>query len=171
MTGPKLHRLGPALATLALAWLAACAGGSAGTEPSRTGPDAGAAPPHALEAERLRQTMRELEAVRRLRLPQEFDPGRERALRREEAARSARAIAAAAERIGLAPPADLSPEDREGFRRLAEALRSHAASLAAGAEGLDPSELERRFAEIDATCDACHGRFHRGPVPLRAPGP
>jgi cytochrome c556 len=162
VTGAKLRRVGLTLATLA--GVVACAGGTGA-------PEAGAGPPHAVETERLRRTMRELQSVLALRLPQELDIGRERALRSEEAARSARAIAAAAERIGRNPPSDLSAEDREAFQRLAETLQAHAASIAAEAGRLDPAQLERRFARIDATCDACHGRFQEGPGPLQSPGP
>jgi hypothetical protein len=115
--------------------------------------------------------MRELEALRGRRMPQELDLGRERGRHSEEAARSARAIAEAAERIGRHPPGDLPPEEQESFRRLADALREQAASIAAGAGQLDRSELTRRFAELDATCVACHERFERGPGSLGRPGP
>ena len=113
--------------------------------------------------------MQELDRVRRGRLPQELDDGRATAFHTDEIARIARALAEpAAEIESTASLATLDANDRNEFHRLASALRERAAALAANAPTLPAADLTARFAEIDATCDACH-RLYRDPPKTPAP--
>ena len=124
---------------------------------------------HSVRGEELRATMQGLDRLRRGRLPQELDEERATAFHTEEVARIARALAeTAAEIDSTAPLATLDANDRNEFHRLASELREQAAALAAGAPTLPAADLSARFAEIDATCDACHRRYRD---PRKAPTP
>ena len=124
---------------------------------------------HSVRGAELHATMQELDRVRRGRLPQELDEGRATAFQTEEVARIARALAEPAAAIeSTAPLATLDANERNEFQSLAAALRERAAALAAGAATLPAADLATRFAEIDATCDACH-RLYRAPAKTPAP--
>jgi len=164
-------------APLAIALGIACAGCAA--QPAATAPATGAASRaasrasaadlHSVRGAELHATMQELDRVRRGRLPQELDDGRATAFHTDEIARIARALAEpAAEIESTASLATLDANDRNEFHRLASALRERAAALAANAPTLPAADLTARFAEIDATCDACH-RLYRDPPKTQAP--
>jgi cytochrome c556 len=137
--------------------------------PSGAASQASGADVHSVRGEELHATMQELGRVRRGRLPQELDEERAAALRSEEIAGIARALAATAAEIeSTAPLATLDANDRNEFHRLASELRERAAALAADALTLRAADLTARFAEIDATCDACHRRYRD---PLTTPAP
>lgn len=143
---------------------AAATGAPTGAASQASGADV-----HSVRGEELRDTMQELDRVRRGRLPQELDEQRATALRSEDVARLARALAETASEIeSTAPLATLDANDRNEFHRLASALHERAAALAADASTLPAADLTARFAEIDATCDACH-RLYR--VPAKTPAP
>jgi cytochrome c556 len=132
--------------------------------PTGAASQAGGADVHSVRGKELRDTMQELDRLRRGRLPQELDEQRATTLRSDDVARVARALGdAAAEIESTAPLAALDASDRNEFHRLASALRERAAALAADAPTLPAADLTARFAKIDATCDACH-RLYRDPA-------
>ena len=128
--------------------------------PSGAASQASDADVHAVRGAELHATMQQLDRVRRGRLPQELDQERTTAFHTEEFVRIARALAETASEIdSTAPLATLDANDRNEFHRLASELREQAAALAADAPTLPAADLTARFAEIDATCDACHRRY------------
>jgi cytochrome c556 len=118
---------------------------------------------HALHEERLRELMRGLQRLRDERLPQAMDVAGERARRRQELARVARALERSAARLPeVAPVAALDAPAREEFRAHARALEDQARELAADADRLGADETRARLRAIEATCDGCHARFRPG---------
>ncbi len=162
----NVRRVGPIL----LAALAACVQTSC-IQPAqeRYREELSAAPPplrHAVTDARLRAVMADLSDLRAERLPREFDPEPGRALRREEIAALAAALAEAAARIPDAIPAERLPAGEEGaFLGLAGRLAEETRALAEEAPRLPVQGLRERVDRIGAICDACHTRFRIAPEP------
>jgi len=114
---------------------------------------------HGVHEERLAVLMRDLGRLRDQRLPKAFDVREEEGQRAREIARVLQAMAESAPEISAAEPGRLGAAESEEFRALAEAMRHSAARLAEDAPHLSVNELRIRMAEIDATCNHCHGRF------------
>lgn len=114
---------------------------------------------HAVHEDRLATLMREVDRLRDERLPQAIDPRAEQARQAREIARVATAMAESAARIPAARPPGLDPAREAELRELAAAFEQASRRLAEDAPRLSPRGLRARLAEIDATCDRCHGRF------------
>ncbi len=114
---------------------------------------------HAVHEERLVTVMRDMERLRRARLPKPIDPQADARERASEVARVAEALAASATRIVAAAPPGLNAEQADLFRAFAESLREASLRFAEEAFVLPQAEHRARWAEIDATCQGCHGRF------------
>jgi len=114
---------------------------------------------HAVHEGRLAALMRDMDRLRDERLPQAIDPEADAREQAREVARVARALAESATEIAAAEPPGLGPERSAAFRALAESLRRASLRLADDAAALSERERRVRLAEIDATCDGCHGRF------------
>ena len=114
---------------------------------------------HGIHDERLTALMRDIDRLRDARLPKAFDVREEQDRQAHEAARVARAMAASAARIPAAAPADLDANQLAEFRSIAATLERLCASLAEAAPHLTAGQRRVRLADIDATCNQCHGRF------------
>ena len=156
-----MRRLARLAATAAMA--AATATGCLQTEQRRYERALREAPPparHAVQSERLRQVMANLERLAVDRLPQELDPERDRARSAAAVGEIAAALAASAGRIpDVLSEVELQDARREEFRALAEALERRSIALSRQAPDLGLAALRSEIAGIDATCEACHRRF------------
>jgi cytochrome c556 len=118
-----------------------------------------AAAEHAVHETRLQELMRDLDRLRRERLPKAFDVRELESRQAREVATVARAMAASAARIASVEPAGLDDREQRQFRELAAHLQQQTARLADDALWLSADQLRARLAEVDATCGRCHGRF------------
>jgi cytochrome c556 len=114
---------------------------------------------HGIHDERLVSMMRNLDRLRDERLPKAFDVREEQDRQALEVARVAQAMADSAAQIPAAAPADLDAAQLAEFRSLATALQHLCAGLAEAAPRLTNTQRRARLADIDATCNECHGRF------------
>ncbi|MBW2269315.1 MAG: cytochrome c [Deltaproteobacteria bacterium] len=115
---------------------------------------------HAVHGRRLAQLMRELDRLRRERLPQAIDLRAEETRKAGEIARVASAMAEAADRIPeAASDVGLAGEEREAFTALAESLARRSRRLADDAGNISATAVQVRLRTIETDCEACHQRF------------
>ena len=116
-----------------------------------------------MHGERLRELMRGLERLRTERLPTPLDPDVETEARGEQVAAVALAMAESAARIReAADTRGLDAEERRAFQALADELEGALLRLAAQARLEPPGDLEPSREAVEASCQACHGRFRIG---------
>jgi hypothetical protein len=114
---------------------------------------------HGIHEQRLAVVMRDLDRLRDERLPQPLDMRELESRQAREVARVALAMAASAAQIPAAMPPDLDAREQQSFRALAATLERLCTQLAEEAPRLATEQRRVRIAEIDATCNQCHGRF------------
>ncbi len=126
---------------------------------------------HAVQNERLRALMDEMNALLFERMPTELEIDRERRLKAAQIADVADTMARTVDGVVQSlPQLSLDAEEQTVFMVLANRLRQQVATLQAQARGnyidLIPATMER----IGATCDGCHQLF-RDPVRRDTPEP
>lgn len=117
---------------------------------------------HAVSDARLRELMNRMNGLVFERFVAE--PDRDRETQRDN-----REIAQAAEDLGQSidglyahlPALGLSAHEQAAFRALADKLRGQADHLRELAANGDTDELAGAFAQVNATCTACHGLFRQ----------
>ena len=145
-----------------LAFLAACA--PAAPRPSE------AAPPHAVQNQRLKTLMREFNALMFEQLYTALELQEERRRKSSRIAEAATELAGAAEQLPLfIAELSLNGEERAAFLGHAQALRSQADVLREAALQGDGAAIGVAIEELGDACIGCHRLFRKGSPDLGVP--
>jgi cytochrome c556 len=120
---------------------------------------------HAVQSDRLRELMNDLDRLAPGDWPQEMDPAAEREARIAEFAEVVRDMATTANHLpSVLEGVRIAPEDRVRFVRLADRMRDEATGLEKLALRRDVASMETALDNSAATCKACHSAFRVLPM-------
>ncbi|MGR9051633.1 MAG: hypothetical protein ACU84J_03210 [Gammaproteobacteria bacterium] len=127
-----------------------------------TSPDTGEPALHAIQDERLRQVMKQIDSLVYAQMLGKVDLSRERKLKTEEIAGIARALADNEKAvIATLPSLHLNADETSVFSALADKLRDGALAMETLAEQDRWQDLPAVMTSITSTCTACHALFRK----------